>query len=262
MRARARGVALVIAAIACVAIACAEPPTPERLRPMERTAERDARALRARWVGEPTGGGPLVVLLHGYGAPGDDLVPLAEVLAARLDGRARFALPEAPLARPGGGRAWWRIDDLGARPADRGADVPAGLAEARRDVIAWLESERSAGRLAPERTVLAGFSQGAMLAADVALAWEHRVAGVAMLSGAPVDEERWRERMRARTPPPFFLSHGRQDPLLAFSAAGRLRRTLEEAGADVAFVPFDGGHTIPPPVVDAVPAFLRRVAAR
>src|SRR5262245_27465846 len=52
-------------------------------------------------------GGQLVVLLHGWRAHGDDLVPLARELAGQ---RRRFLVPAAPLPEPGGGRAWWRID--------------------------------------------------------------------------------------------------------------------------------------------------------
>ncbi|MEM9190591.1 MAG: dienelactone hydrolase family protein, partial [Myxococcota bacterium] len=164
-------------------------------------------------------------------------------------------LPEAPLERPGGGRAWWEIR-LGARPADRGGDAPPGLAAARRDVIALIETLRRRGVLVPEATYLAGFSQGAMLAVDVALEWSDEVAGVAALSGAPVEERRWTERLSRRAPTRVFMSHGRQDPLLAFAAAERLRNRFQGAGSTVEFLPFEGGHTIPRSVVAALAAWL------
>lgn len=222
----------------------------------ERSEAPEARALRARWIGEDEDA-PLVVLLHGYGAPGDDLVPLARTLEQRLREPMRFALLQAPLTRPPSGRAWWPIEDFGAnRPADRGDQTPAGLAEARRDVIAWLETHRRAGDLTPARTVVGGFSQGAMVATDVALAWDARPAGLVVLSGGPVDEARWVERLEGRAPPRVFMSHGRRDPLLAFSAAARLRERFAGAGSELTFVPFDGRHTIPPPVVDRLARFL------
>src|SRR6185436_6402729 len=88
--------------------------------------------------GDGGGDGPAVVLLHGFGAPGDDLVPLARELDAPPG--TRFVFPEAPLRLPpqyGGGRAWWMIDleriqrsiALG-RPRELVREVPAGLAEA------------------------------------------------------------------------------------------------------------------------------------
>jgi phospholipase/carboxylesterase len=241
-----------VLALALVLAACeGSPPPAARLA----HDEPPTRELHVRWVGDASSSAPLVVLLHGYGAPGDDLVPLGHELA-RATG-ARVALPEAPLPGPDGtGRAWWDVDLGGARPSDRGAERPAGLAQARRDVIAWLDAQRSEGRLDPHRTVVAGFSQGAMLAADVALEWEPRVGAVAMLSGNPVDEERWATRLRERAPPPFFLSHGRADPLLDFRAAERLRQRVEQAGGRVTFVPFDGPHTIPLEVRNALASFV------
>ena len=74
------------------------------------------------------GDGPAVVLCHGFGAPGDDLVPLAEVLSAPP--RTRFFFPEAPLALPapyGDARAWWMLDLLrleASFAAGRGIDYP------------------------------------------------------------------------------------------------------------------------------------------
>jgi phospholipase/carboxylesterase len=217
----------------------------------------------ARWVGERDGDAPLVVLLHGYGAPGDDLVPLARDLRRELDGRVRFAMLEAPLERPPSGRAWWPIGDFARdRPADRGDEVPGGLSEARRDVLAWLDERRAGGELSPARTVIGGFSQGAMLAVDAALEWEARPAGLIVMSGGPVDEARWIRRLRERAPEIVFVSHGRRDPLLAFGAAERVRDRFERAGSDVTFVPFDGGHTIPRAVVAELTATLRRLATR
>lgn len=104
--------------------------------------------------------------------------------------------------------------------------------------------------------MLVGFSQGGMLATDLALEWSERVAGVASLSGGPLDEERWVRRARAR-PLPIFLSHGRVDPLLVFGAAERLSERLEDAGLDVTWVPFEGRHEIPPVARTALVAFVR-----
>lgn len=220
-------------------------------------AEDAPRALDARWVGDPASDAPLVVLMHGYGAAGDDLVFLAEELHRRLEGRVRFALPVAPLPGPADGLAWWPLSLGDERPADRSADAPPGLTAARRDVIAWLEGQAREGRLDPARTVLAGFSQGAMLAADVAIEWDRELAGAVMLSGGPIDLGRWERRMRERTPPPFLITHGHQDPLLAFSAAARLRERIEQAGGSARLLAFEGRHGIPPIAVGTMEDFLR-----
>jgi phospholipase/carboxylesterase len=221
------------------------------------SASEAPRALAVRWVGDEASDAPLVVLMHGYGAAGDDLVFVAEELHGRLEGRVRFALPVAPLPGPANGLAWWPLNLGDERPADRGGESPAGLALARRDVIAWLEGQVLEGRLDPSRTVIAGFSQGAMLAADVAIEWDRELAGAVMLSGGPIDVARWERRMRERRPPPFLITHGEGDPLLAFSAAARLRERIEAAGGSARLVGFSGRHGIPPVAVGAMEGFLR-----
>ena len=134
--------------------------------------------LTARVTGgtdrEGGGTGPVVVLLHGYGAPGTDLVPLWRELAVPHE--VRFVFPEAPLELGFGGRAWWPLDM--ARLQDRFskaaverliAEVPPGIDEARAALLELLAVlERDFGAL-PEQTVLGGFSQGAMLATDIVL---------------------------------------------------------------------------------------------
>lgn len=217
--------------------------------------------LRVRILGGPDGRGggegPVVVLLHGYGAPGDDLVGLARRLD--VDRTVRFVLPEAPLQIGGAGRAWWRIDVNRLRSGtdrDLSDEVPAGMPAARRKVLSLVRDvERELG-VPPSRVVLAGFSQGAMLALDAALHLEEPVAGVAVLSGTLVAEREWIPRMPAKEAVPVFLSHGRHDPLLPFGMAEALRDRLETGGLTVHWVPFDGGHSIPPEVTEELRRFL------
>ena len=206
-----------------------------------------ARELTVHWVGEEHGDGPVLVLLHGWGAPGDDLVALGQRLRASSGGTLRVAVPEAPLRWPGGGLAWWQIDALGPRPADRWDERPDGLEAARRDLEALIAS------IDASDVAIAGFSQGGMLAMEVGLRSD-RVRTIASLSGGPLNADAWVERADDER---VFLSHGRRDPLLRFDAAERLQRRLGEAGADVTWVPFDGPHAIPPVVVQRLGAFLR-----
>ena len=201
--------------------------------------------------GSSTGPTPkVVVLLHGWGAPGDDLVPLARELA-RPD--TRFVVPAAPLPRPGGGLAWWPLDlDRRQRALARGqdiaAEVPEGLPAARTRVQALLKEVRT--RYRPEVLILAGFSQGGMLALDVALAADPPVDRVAVLSGTLIAENLWRGWMAREKKPPVFMSHGRGDPILPFVTSERLRSLLAEHGFSVTWVPFEGGHEIPEVVLE------------
>ena len=219
--------------------------------------------------GDGGGDGPMVVLLHGFGAGGEDLVDLAEYVDAPAD--TRWVFPAAPLALGGPygeGRAWWMIDldriareQAGGRPVDRSAELPDGLDAARAAMLGVLDAlARDHGRV-DARTVLGGFSQGAMLTVDVALHAPGRLAGLALLSGTLIAAPVWQGRAEALAGVTVLQSHGTRDALLPFAGAERLRDFLLGAGAVVGFLPFPGGHELPPPVLEAVSDLLARALA-
>ena len=224
--------------------------------------------LTARVTGgtdrEGGGTGPVVVLLHGYGAPGTDLVPLWRELAVQRD--VRFVFPEAPLELGFGGRAWWPLDM--ARLQDRFSktaverlirEVPAGIDQARDallELLAVLERDFGAS---PEQTVLGGFSQGAMLATDTVLRSSRPFGGLALLSGTLISHDEWLPLMPARKGLPVLQSHGRADPVLPFELAERLQAELVSAGLPVEFIAFNGGHGIPGGVLEGLTRAIRRL---
>jgi phospholipase/carboxylesterase len=201
-------------------------------------------------------GGLAVVLLHGWGAAGDDLVPLARALARP---GTRFFVPAAPLPERGGGRAWWHLD-APDRPAHAHGDEPPStpphhaLVAARTAVQALLKDIRARHR--PDRLVLGGFSQGGMLSIDVALAADPAVDRVAVLSGVLLADSLANLRRPRDHTTPVFVSHGRQDPMLAFAAGERLKDALGRQGFPITWRPFDGGHEIPPAVVRDLAGFI------
>jgi len=216
-----------------------------------------------------------VVLMHGYGAPGDDLVGLGGVVAAPPG--TTFLFPEAPSGLSGTaalmtltdeGRAWWQID-IGRyqRAAMLGTveklveDVPEGLSEARASVIAMLDVYERETSTPSERIVLGGFSQGSMLALDVALHTERPFAGLAIMSGTLLASKEWLPRMASRKDLPVFQSHGTHDPILPFPVAERLRHELENAGMRVSFTSFDDGHGIPPEVMRDLGTWLSQTSS-
>lgn len=221
--------------------------------------------LSVQIAGDAGTPGPVVVLLHGFGAPGNDLVPLGRVLSAPPG--TRFVFPEAPLGlgrEYGGGRAWWAIDmeervrrlALGQHDTDR---IPKGLDEARAKVDDLLDDVERTLRPPAAKLVLGGFSQGAMLALDVALRSSRALAGLVLMSGTHIAANEWATRFEARRGLPIFMSHGEGDDLLPFSVSEALRDTLRAHGMPVDWLPFRGGHGIPPNVVHGVGAFLGRV---
>lgn len=229
-------------------------------------------ALEARISGGTDGNGggtgPVVVLLHGFGAPGDDLAALGELFEAPAD--TRYVFPVAPLTFPsefGDSRAWWMIDiDARLEAMARGAideivqDEPEGLADASRRLREHLEEVERALGAGRDQIVLGGFSQGSMVALDVALRSEQPFAGLMVLSGTLLCADTWIAGMEKQRGVPVLQSHGRLDPILPFALAERLRDHMREAGMDVDWVEFDGGHEIPPAVLDRGGALISRAA--
>lgn len=228
-------------------------------------AEVSWGGLRVRTWGERRDPQQIVVLLHGWGAPGDDLVPLGQVL--RSSGRL-FLFPEAPLVSPGGGRAWWHLDiDRLMKLRERGGErdlrqeQPQGLVEAHDKVRALIDEAKRHFGLPASQVVLGGFSQGAMLATDVALGLEATLGGLVVLSGTFLAEPRWRAQLaRPVAPFPVLLSHGHDDPILPFYLAEELSAVLREARLPVTWIPFAGGHEIPREVLAETAAFLKAVS--
>lgn len=233
--------------------------------------EERAGGLRIRLTGgtDGRGGGrgPAVILLHGFGAPGNDLVPIGDALAAPSG--TRFIFPEGPLSLSfgyGDARAWWLID-MARLEADRAAgrvrdlstEVPRGLPQAREALEQLLIELPRVLPVDYKRTVIGGFSQGAMLTCDVAMRTAYPFAGLVQLSGTLLARQEWRPAVAKRAGLPVFQSHGTQDPILPYPMAERLRDELVKAGLAVSWHSFRGGHEISEPVLRQLGGFLTRV---
>jgi phospholipase/carboxylesterase len=206
-------------------------------------------------------GPPTLVLLHGYGSSAEQWLPFTQTI--RLAPGGRFVFPQAPerMSRtdgPATGRAWWRLAlashiPPGGTLPDLSAARPSGLSAAAALVEDLLEDvERFPGR----PIFLGGYSQGAMVASELAFRTDARIDALVLLSGTLVDEASWEREFAKRTSLPVFMSHGRSDPVLPFAIADRFRVKLQTAGVRVTWVPFDGGHEVPAAVVGRLNAFL------
>jgi phospholipase/carboxylesterase len=224
--------------------------------------------LRARIVRNATESPPdskplTLVLLHGFGAPGDDLAGLADMIP--VPSGTTLVFPEALLSLGQGARAWWMIDFAKLEVAiltgamrDLPNEIPEGLDEARAAIVAFLDALEKQEGISLDRLVLGGFSQGAMLSMDVALRTERKLSGLVLLSGSYIAEREWKPRMSARKGTPVFQSHGATDPILPFEVAERLHTELGDAGLDVDFHRFAGGHGIPPNVMQELGSWLSK----
>jgi phospholipase/carboxylesterase len=217
--------------------------------------------------GRGGGSGPVVILLHGFGAPGEDLVPLAEYVAVPKG--TRFLFPEGPLSLSfgyGDARAWWLID-MARIEADRAAgrvrdlsgEVPRGLPTVREAMDAFLKELPLVMPMDFTKTVVGGFSQGAMLTCDTVMRTAYPFAGLVQLSGTLIAKQDWRPSGGKRTGLPVFQSHGTQDPILPYVMAERLRDELIRTGLSVEWHSFRGGHEIPEPVLRQLSTFIAKV---
>lgn len=214
-----------------------------------------------------SGDGPLVVLLHGFGAPGDDLVALWRYL--KVPENVRFLFPAAPLNLDmgfGDAKAWWMLDMeriTQARAQGQwdtlSQEIPRGLERARTLVHNLLTQATETLSVPSGSLVIGGFSQGAMLSMDLALRSDIPLAGLALLSGTLIAKQEWLTRLPNRKGLRVFQSHGIDDPILSFPMAQQLRNHLQTAGLPVNWIEFQGGHEIPVQVLNGLGNFLQVV---
>lgn len=195
-----------------------------------------------------------VVFLHGYGADGADLLGLAEPLGRHLPDTVFFA-PDAPETCAGTpfGRQWFPIPWLDGSSE---AEATAGLARAAEDLNAYLDATLAAEGLAPGALALVGFSQGTMMALEVAPRRSAALAGVVAFSGRLLRPEAL--AAEARVKPPMMLIHGDADPVVPFADMGLAGDALLGAGFETyAHVMRGTGHGIAPDGLGVALSFLK-----
>jgi phospholipase/carboxylesterase len=204
----------------------------------------------------PASGGAaksLVILLHGYGSNGEDLIGLAPHWRGILPDTA-FVSPNAPEPCPGapGGYQWW-----GLTGADRG-ERAAGANKAAPVLNAFIDAELARIGLTEAKLALVGFSQGTMMALHVGLRRPRTLAGIVGYSGMLVDEAGLADP--AITKPPILLIHGDQDPMIPITAFHQAKAALLRNGFTVQDHVSPGlGHSIDLPGLQLGGQFLARV---
>lgn len=202
-----------------------------------------------------SGGNPkqLVILLHGIGADGNDLIGLAPYYQHVLPD-ALFVAPNAPLAFDMApfGYQWFSIQDMHARTRLN------GVRQAAPALDAFIDAELARLGLSEDQLALIGFSQGAMMALHVGLRRERAVAGIISHSGMLVGESVLAGEIRSR--PPVLLTHGVVDEVLPVQALPVAEGTLRSAGVPVQTHLMPGlGHGIDEATIRLDLAFLKEV---
>jgi phospholipase/carboxylesterase len=188
-----------------------------------------------------SGGKPrqIILLLHGYGSSGADLISLAPHWQQSLPD-ALFLAPNAPQRLGGGaGYQWWPLASFTY------AALAQGAKSARPAIDAFIDRKLEQYQLTESDLAVVGFSQGTMMALQVGLRRARPVAGIigysGMLTGAP---ELSHEPI---TKPPVLLVHGSADPVVPVAALHAAKRDLEHLGIEVATHVCQGlGHSVDP----------------
>ncbi len=214
------------------------------------TVERETGA-------EPTA---CVIWLHGLGADGTDFVPLIPELGLPALPAVRFVFPHAPVRSVtiNNGmrmRAWYDIVgvDLNHR-----ADV-AGVLQSRNEIEALIAREKSRG-IPAASIVLAGFSQGGVVALDTGLRHTERLAGIMALSTYVVQPENLSAEMAAvNREVPIFMGHGTADPVVRYEWGEASRRALVQNGCQVEWHSYRMEHSLCLEEIRDIAGWLARV---
>lgn len=191
--------------------------------------------VRAPSTGSPAGA---VILTHGRGADAGDLEPLLSILDP--DRRLLGVFPRGPLSLPPGGRHWYIVREIGFPDADTFLPTFAELSEHLDGVLA----EHGVGW---DRTVLGGFSQGAVMSYALGLGrGRPRPAAILAFSGFIPTVPGFELDLASRAGLPVSIAHGSLDPVISVRFARDARTLLEEAGLAVSYREDPAGHTITP----------------
>jgi phospholipase/carboxylesterase len=207
-------------------------------------AERPARA-------DPEG---LLVLHHGRGSDEQDLIGLGAVLDP--EGRLHVVAPRAPLRLPGSpGYHWYLVPRVGYPDPD-------SFHAAYRELAAFHDELWERTGIAPEQTVLGGFSMGTVMSYALGLGGDRPApAGVLAVSGFIPTVEGWQPSLQDRPDTRILISHGRNDPVIPVGFARTARELLQSAGFDVDYRESDAAHNVDPGDIPRVVAWLDATAA-
>lgn len=182
-----------------------------------------------------------IVWLHGLGADGHDFEPIAAQLALPPELGVRFVFPHAP-PRPvtiNGGyvmRAWYDI----AAPDLRHTVDEAGISDSMQRVSAIIDREVTLG-IPPSRIILAGFSQGGMIALEIGSRYLPPLGGVLALSTYLALPQQFPDSAAKM---PIFVAHGTQDPIIPYRLAVTSRDLLEHKGYAVEWHSYTMPHSV------------------
>jgi phospholipase/carboxylesterase len=201
-------------------------------------------------AGDPAG---LLILHHGRGTDEHDLLGLADVLDPAR--RWHAVTPRGPLTLPGWpGYHWYTVPRVGHPD-------PHTFHAAYEKLAAFHDELWQRTGIAPEHTVLGGFSMGAVMSYSLGLAGDRPLpAGILALSGFIPTVEGWQPDLTSRAELPVLITHGRRDPVIDVAFARSAHELLDGAGVPVTYLESDAVHQIDPAHIPAANRWLAALA--
>jgi len=203
-----------------------------------------------------------VIWMHGLGADGNDFVPIVPELNLPTGHGVRFVFPNAPTmpVTINGGyvmRAWY---DILSAELDKRADE-SGVRRSQALIEELIADQRSKG-IAADRILLAGFSQGGVIALQTGLRHPEKLAGIMALSTyLACADSLGVEASAANRQIPLFMVHGSMDPVIPVALAKLSKARLETHGYKVEWHEYGMPHSVCAEEIDDIAAFLKRVLA-
>jgi len=204
-----------------------------------------------------------IIWLHGLGADGHDFEPIVDEFDFDQLPALRFVFPHAPMRAVtiNGGyvmRAWYDIVSPDFAP---GREEAEGVRESARQIEALLARENARG-IPDARIVLAGFSQGGVIALYTGLRHPRRLAGILALSCyLPLTETLSTEAHRANRDVPIFMAHGHADPVIPYDLGKRSSKLLKAQDYPVQWHAYAAEHTVCMEELTDIENWLNRVLA-
>ena len=190
-----------------------------------------------------------LVLFHGRGTGEHDLFPLLDALDP--DRRLVGVTPRGPLALPPGGAHWYAVREIGYPD-------PGTFVATYEHAAAWLDAFAAESEIPLERTVLGGFSQGAVMTYALGLGeGRPRPAALIALSGFVPTVEGFSLDLERQPRPPVAIGHGVLDPVISVEWGRRARALLEGAGFEVLYREYPLPHAVDPGFVAELAGWLQ-----
>ena len=203
-----------------------------------------------------------VIWLHGLGANGNDFAPIIPELGIQDELGIRFIFPHAPsipVSINGGAvmPAWYDITEMDLmKRADH-----SGIVHSSNTITEMIHDEMATG-IDPSKIVIAGFSQGGVIALDAGIRFPKTLAGVMALSTyIPMRETLPSADNSGHSSLPIFYGHGDFDPIIPIEQAESSRRFLEESGYRVEWHGYPMEHAVCPSEIAHTKSWLNRVLA-